>query len=90
MLSQLRVDEARNAQDVRAFLASVATRFVEAEVTPAEIEANVKNQFGIDVDMRELEEAMRIKKEVLPKLKAAQRPEEEVQRWISTLLTRRS
>ena len=59
---QLRVDEARNAQDVRAYLASVATRFVEAEVTPAEIEANVKNQFGIDLNMRELEEAMRLSK----------------------------
>ena len=56
------MDEARNAQDVRAYLASVATRFVEAEVTPAEIEANVKNQFGIDLNMRELGEAMRLSK----------------------------
>ena len=56
---QLRVDEARNAQDVRAFLASVAARFVEMEVTAAEIETSVKNKFGIDLNMGELEEAMR-------------------------------
>ena len=47
---------------MRAFLASVAARFVEAEVTAAEIEASVKNTFGIDLDMGELEEAMRLSK----------------------------
>ena len=61
-MPQLRVDEARNAQDVRAFLASVAARFVETEVTAAEIEASVKNTFGIDLDMGELGEAMRLSK----------------------------
>ena len=45
--AELRVDEARNAQDVRAFLASVALRFVESDVTMTEIEASVKNKFGI-------------------------------------------
>ena len=56
------MDEARNKQDVRAFLASVASRFVDSDVTVAEINASVKNKFKIDLDMSELEEPMRISK----------------------------
>ena len=62
---ELRVDEARNKQDLRAYLASVARRFVKTEMSIGDIEAAVKAKWK-DIDIAGklgvLEEPLRMSK----------------------------
>ena len=61
---ELRVDEARNKQDLRAYLASVARRFVKTEMSIGDIEAAVKAKWQIDIagKLGALEEPLRMSK----------------------------
>jgi WD40 repeat protein len=61
---ELHVDDVRNAQDVRAYLASMAQRYIDVDVKMADVELSVRATFGIDMGgaMAALEEPMRLSK----------------------------
>ena len=65
---ELRADEAKNRADVAHALRSSAKRYVVSDVSMADLEADVKRQFGISVDMAELQEPMDSSRETYRKV----------------------